>query len=336
MKPVAVSLSQLSVGIVIPVFNEQELIKEFHGTLCRCIEQLPYEFRIIYVNDGSTDHSQEALETLAESDGRVEVLELSRNFGHQAALTAGLDVAAMEETDYVITMDGDGEHPPEMIGQMLTLALDGFDVVLAQRIENQQASGFKRWTSSGFYRIINTIGNTNIQPGAADFRLLSRVVVDALQDMREYHRFLRGMIPWMGYRTAILPYTPGKRIAGKSKYSLRKMINLALNAIFSFSLVPLYVAISLGGLFLVLALLEAFYVLSFWISGRESSLAPGWSSLMFVLLVIGGVLMITLGMVGIYIGYIFQEVKGRPIYLVRKGSNTGSQPSPERETDRTL
>jgi polyisoprenyl-phosphate glycosyltransferase len=321
------------VDIVVPIYNEQEILEAFYTRLCKAVEKLPYSFHFVFINDGSTDRSQESLERLAANDERMNLLELSRNFGHQAALTAGLDLSSAQRSDFVITLDGDGEHPPEMIEEMLSLAEEGFEVVLAQRTEDQQASRLKRWTSSSFYSLINIIGNTNIHPGAADFRLLSRVVVDALQDMREYHRFLRGMVPWMGFRTAILPYSPGARMGGKSKYSLRKMVSLALNAIFSFSLIPLYIAISLGGLFLVLAVLEAFYVLSFWVSGQESSLAPGWSSLMFMLLVIGGTVMVSLGMIGIYIGYIFQEVKRRPIYLVRKISAVSSQPGREQPAE---
>jgi dolichol-phosphate mannosyltransferase len=215
-------------------------------------------------------------------------------------------------------MDGDGEHPPEMIPEMLELARSGYEVVLAQRLEDQQASWFKRWTSNSFYKLINRIGDTQIQPGVGDFRLIRRNALMALKNLHEYHRFLRGMVAWMGYRTVILPYTPAKRIAGMSKFSLRKMLKLAMNAIFSFSLVPLYIAISLGGIFLLLALAEAIYVLRFWVLGLESGLAQGWSSLMFVLLIVGGTIMVTLGIIGIYLGYIFQEVKGRPVYLIRR------------------
>jgi dolichol-phosphate mannosyltransferase len=154
--------------------------------------------------------------------------------------------------------------------------------------------------------------------GAADFRGISRQVVEALRSMPEYHRFLRGMIAWVGYRSVILPYTETKRVAGQSKYSLGKMFRLAMDAIFSFSLVPLYIGLSAGGIFFCLAALEMIYVLSFWVTGRTSSLAPGWSSLMFVILIVSGMIMVLLGFIGIYVGYIFQEVKRRPIYLLKK------------------
>jgi dolichol-phosphate mannosyltransferase len=306
---------QKIVEVIIPLFNEEQGIQSFHRALSETVTNLPYEFRFTYVNDGSTDDTQAQLEQLYAADARIRVVELSRNFGHQAALSAGLDLA---NADFVITMDGDGEHPPAMIPQMLRLAEDGVDIVIAQRTEEQKASWFKRWSSNTFYRMINRVGDTKIAPGAADFRLITRPVLESLRKFHEYHRFLRGLFAWMGFRSELLPYTPGTRIAGRSKYSLRKMMNLAANAIFSFSLVPLYIAIGLGGLFLLLALIEAIYVLSFWISGRQASLEPGWSSLMFILLIVGGTVMISLGFIGIYVGYIFQEVKGRPPYLVRR------------------
>ncbi len=299
---------------MVPVYNESDAVRQFHDRLIGQITILPYQFSIIYVNDGSTDDTQALLADIADSDERVSVIELSRNFGHQAALTAGLDAAS---GDYIITMDGDGQHPPQVISQMLGLAESGYDIVLTQRIEQKDVSPFKRLTSDAFYRLINRAGNTRILPGGADFRLMTAAAVSALKQMPEYHRFLRGMVAWMGFKSVILPFEQDMRIGGSSKYSLKKMLRLSLDAVFSFSLVPLYVGISIGVLFLVLALLEAVYVLSFWVSGRTEMLAPGWSSLMFMLLVVGGSLMVTVGLVGVYIGYIFQEVKRRPQYLVR-------------------
>lgn len=324
-----ISPGEKTVGIVIPVYNEEDALLAFHQQLCDALHGLPYRFLIYYVNDGSSDQTSVMLERLISEDRRVTAIELSRNFGHQAALTAGLDAA---QGDYVISMDGDGQHPPALIAEMLDLAASGYDMVLTQRSDELAGSSFKRNTAALFYRLINRVGDTQILPGGADFRLMSRTVVDSLKQMREYHRFLRGMVSWMGFRTVILPYTPQARLGGSSKYTLKKMLRLASNAIFSFSLVPLYVGLSLGVLLLFLAVAEMIYVLSFWVTGNQSGLAPGWSSLMFVLLVVGGILMILLGFIGIYIGFIFQEVKHRPIYLVRQtasGANpAGEQPVP--------
>ena len=306
----------LAVDIVIPVYNEAGVVEKGHDSLCAVIDQLPHRFTIYYVNDGSTDDTAESLAALAAGDRRVRVIELSRNFGHQAALTAGIDASTGEA---VITMDCDGQHPPELIPQMLNLIVQGYDVVQGQRAVEAQPDGFKKLTSDAFYSLLNAMSGTRVQPGAADFRAMSRQAVEALKSMPEYHKFLRGMISWMGFRSAILPYHESQRIGGESKYSMAKMLRLAMDAIFSFSLAPLYVGLSLGALLLCLAVIEMIYVLSFWVTGRTSGLAPGWSSLMFVMLIIGGMLMILLGFVGVYVGYIFQEVKRRPVYLVRKG-----------------
>jgi dolichol-phosphate mannosyltransferase len=306
---------QLTIDLVIPVFNEAGVVEQTYADICRVIECLPHHFMFYYVNDGSQDGTGESLATLSGKDNRIVVLDLARNFGHQAALTAGLDASA---GDFVITMDADGQHPPGMITQMIELYQQGYDIIQAQRIDEGPGFSFKKMTSAGFYALINRISGTHMEPGAADFRGMSRQVVEALKSMPEYHRFLRGMISWMGYRSVILPYHEISRVAGDSKYSLRKMFRLAMDAIFSFSLMPLYIGLSAGGLFFCLAALEMIYVLSFWVTGRTSNLAPGWSSLMFVILIVSGMIMILLGFIGVYVGYIFQEVKRRPVYLLKK------------------
>ena len=309
------SVDRVLVSLVLPVYNEAEVLEQTHARLRAVIDPLPERFLIYYVDDGSQDETPHILRRLAQEDPRIRILTLSRNFGHQAALTAGLDHA---EGEIVISLDADGQHPPELIPEMIALIRQGYDIVQTQRVDVEQPLSFKRWSSALFYRLINVLSGTPILPGAADFRALSRQAVEALKSMPEYHRFLRGMVAWIGYRTVILPYRPQERLAGRSKYSLRKMLRLAMDAIFSFSLAPLYLGLSLGIVLLFLALLEMIYVLSFWISGNTSRLAPGWSSLMFVILIVGGMLMVLLSFIGLYVGYIFQEVKRRPVYLLRK------------------
>jgi glycosyltransferase involved in cell wall biosynthesis len=227
------------VDLIIPVYNEEMAVTVFHKQLLEVIDPLPFHFHIIYINDGSSDATGSCLEEFAACDPRVTVIELSRNFGHQAALTAGLDHAI---GDTVISMDGDGQNPPALIPEMLNLAQSGYDVVLTQRMAQQNIPPFKRWTSTAFYSLTNRIADIHIPPDVADFRLLTKPVVEALRGMHEYHRFLRGMVAWMGFRTVILPFTPPERLAGTTKYSLRKMVRLGLDAIFSFSLIPLYMA----------------------------------------------------------------------------------------------
>lgn len=306
---------ELAVDLVIPVFNEAGVVEQTYSKVCEAIAALPYTFRLILVDDGSTDGTADSLNSLARQAKNITILTLARNFGHQAALTAGLDAS---RGDFVISLDADGQHPPELIPQMIELFLSGYDIIQAQRIEEEQPASFKKVTSSAFYTLINRISGTQMTAGAADFRGLSRQAVDAIKSMPEYHRFLRGMIAWIGYRSIILPYHEVKRVAGKSKYSFSKMLRLAMDALFSFSLVPLYIGLSAGGMFFCLAALEMIYVLSFWVTGRTSNLAPGWSSLMFVILIVSGMLMVLLGFIGIYVGYIFQEVKRRPVYLLKK------------------
>lgn len=305
---------KITVDLVIPVFNEEGVVDHIHKRICDVIDSLAYEFHFIYVDDGSRDGTVDTIRKIADDDPRVSLLSLSRNFGHQAALTAGMDAS---RADVVITMDADGQHPPETIPQMLNLIQQGFDIVQTQRIDEGGSASFKKVTSNIFYRLINFISGTQIMPGAADFRALSRDALNGLRSMHEYHRFLRGMISWMGYASVILPYHEPARLAGKSKYSLGKMIRLASDAIFSFSLAPLYIGLSSGLAFFVLAVTQMIYVAILWFTGHTERIVPGWSSTMAILLIASGIIMILLGFIGVYVGYIFQEVKRRPIYLIK-------------------
>jgi len=305
-----------TIDLVIPVYNEAGVIEEIHKRIRSVVDKLRCDVHFLFIDDGSTDGTADSLRAIAGSDPRVTVLTLSRNFGHQAALTAGIDHST---GDIVISMDGDGQHPPEMIPQMIDLVQQGYDIVQTQRVTESRPSIIKRWTSDNFYRLINAISGTHVVSGAADFRAMSRQAVDALKAMPEYHRFLRGMISWMGYSSVILPYHQPQRVAGRSKYSLGKMFRLASDAIFSFSLIPLYIGLSSGILFFALAFVQLTYVLVLWITGQTERVVAGWSSLMGVLLIASGIIMILLGFIGVYVGYIFQEVKRRPVYLLKKG-----------------
>jgi dolichol-phosphate mannosyltransferase len=306
-----------TVDLVIPVYNEAGVVAQTHARIRAAVDALPYAFAFLYVDDGSSDATVEDLRAIAASDARVRVLSLSRNFGHQAALTAGLDAS---RADAVVSLDGDGQHPPEMIGQMLDLIAQGYDIVQGQRAEDAQLGRFKRWTSGTFYKILNAVSGTRVLPGAADFRAMSRRAVDALKAMPEYHRFLRGMVSWIGFKSAILPYHQEQRKAGVSKYSLGKMVRLASDAVFSFSLMPLYIGLSAGVGFIGLAILQLLWVVYLWLTEQSAKIVPGWSSLMAVLLIASGIVMILLGFIGVYVGYIFQEVKRRPIYLIKEDS----------------
>ena len=310
--------SKSLISIIIPAYNEEQNLTWHHKRVSDFLKKEGINYEIIYIDDGSRDRSLDILRGFSKKDNRVRYVRFSRNFGKEQATSAGLHIC---RGDAAIMLDGDGQHPPEMIPQMLGLIAQGYDIVQTQRMDAAQPASFKKWTSGIFYRLINIISGTQIVPGTADFRAMTRPAVNALKAMPEYHRFLRGMVSWIGYKMVILPYQPEERIGGVSKYSLGKMFRLAMDAIFSFSLAPLYLGLSLGGIFFCLAAVEMAYVLSFWVTGRTSNLAPGWSSLMFVILIVGGTLMALLGFVGVYVGYIFQEVKRRPIYLLKGEKN---------------
>jgi glycosyltransferase involved in cell wall biosynthesis len=306
--------AKLNIDLVIPIFNEVESIEQTYQDVCAVIDSLTHNFRFIYVDDGSNDGTVDTLRSICAKDPRVSLIELSRNFGHQAALTAGMDAS---QGDLMISMDGDGQHPPQMIPQMIDLIQNGYDIVQTQRIEDDGLVSFKKITSNFFYWLINKISGTQVVQGAADFRAMNRNALNGLRSMPEYHRFLRGMISWMGYKSVILPYHEPVRIAGKSKYSLGKMLRLASDAIFSFSLAPLYIGLSAGLIFFILAGAQLTYVLILWLTNNTDNVVPGWSSLMGILLIASGIIMILLGFIGVYVGYIFQEVKRRPVYLVK-------------------
>ena len=310
----------MRLDLIIPLYNESASLPSFHASLLHALANLPYDLRFLYIDDGSEDDTGKLLAEMARADARVQPIALSRNFGHQAALTAGLDAAS---ADAVVMLDGDGQHPPALVPELVRLFEAGYEVVQTTRLD-PGGLRFKRATGAGFYWLINRLGETRIPEGAADFRLLSRDAVNALGQLREYHRFYRGLVEWIGFRTVILPYTPAPRLAGRSQYSLRKMLRLAGDGLFSFSLAPLRLALVIGSLFLVLLAVELVYVLSFWIRGMERSLVPGWSSLMLILTMSSGISMILLGILGFYVGMIFQEVKRRPVYVVRPQPKGGA------------
>jgi dolichol-phosphate mannosyltransferase len=305
-----------TVDFVIPLYNEQAGLIRFHEMLEATSLPEGYERRYIYVNDGSDDQTPVILNDLAAKDPRISVIHLSRNFGHQAALSAGVDSAS---GDTVITLDGDGQHPPSLIPEMLRLQNAGYDIVQAQRIDDPRSSPFfKRFTSRLFYALASFIGEVSLAPGTSDFRLLSRRAVDALKHLPEYHRFFRGMVVWIGFPSVMLPYKPNPRLAGKPKYSLKRMMILATDGFFSFSLVPLWIGLLLGIVFIALASFELAYTTYIWFGGHREQLVPGWTSLVLILTIASAITMILQGILGIYVGMIFKEVKRRPVYLVKR------------------
>jgi len=300
--------------VVTPCYNEEEVVEKFYEALKPVLKSLTgLNHRIIFVDDGSRDRTLEKLNALAALDPAVRVYALSRNFGHQIALTAGLDAA---RGDAVIMMDSDLQHPPALIPDMIRLWRGGDDVVSAVRRATEKSRLFKGLTSAVFYWLISFLSDTNIVRGAADFCLLSRPAHRALRRLPERHRFLRGMVSWVGFKRAFVFFDAPDRAAGRSKYTLFKMLQLAFNATFSFSVTPIRLATQLGLITILLSLFYLIFIVTCYFLGW--SLAPGWASIIFLVTFLGGVQLAFVGILGEYIARIFEEVKRRPLYLFKQ------------------
>jgi glycosyltransferase involved in cell wall biosynthesis len=305
-------------SVVCPAYQEEEVLPHFHRELAAALASLEAEhmIEILYVDDGSRDGTLEVLRRIVAEDRRVRYLSLSRNFGHQAALTAGLEHA---RGDVVVTLDSDLQHPPELIPVLLEKWRQGFDVVLTIREDDPRLGWFKRGTSCWFYRVMGWLSDTDVRLAAADYRLMSRKAVDALLELRETHRFLRGMVQWLGFRVAEVRFQPALRRAGVSKYTFRRMANLACDGLLSFSRVPLRVPFFLGFACVAAGLLLATGNLArAAMTGR--GLGAGWVWVAASVQVVGGCILGALGMIGEYVGRIYEQVKGRPIYLLKEES----------------
>lgn len=301
------------ISVVVPVFNERETLSLLAGKLEMIFESLKSDYEVVFVDDGSRDGSGDEVERLHQKNPRHKLLSLSRNYGHQAALSAGLEYAG---GDAVIMMDGDLQHPPELIPELIGKWKEGFDIVYTVRNETADAGVFKKWSASLFYRVINRMTRTPIPAGAADFRLLDRTVVEELRKFREHSLFLRGIVGWVGFRQTGISYAALPRFAGKTGYSLGRMIRFAMDGITAFSSFPLRVATYMGFLTSGFSFVYGMYALL--IGFFTDRAVPGWVSLMVVVLFLGGVQLITLGILGEYVGRIYDQVKGRPRYIVQK------------------
>jgi len=308
------SAARRQIAVVAPAYNEVEGIAHFVESLFAVLDTLPYDSAILLVDDGSTDGTRERLDALqAGRPGRIGVLHLSRNFGHQAAITAGMDHA---EGDAVITMDADMQHPPGLLPELVKRWEEGFDVVQTIRRRTERAGGFKSLTSRAFYRLINRFSSTPIEPNASDFRLLSRRVVELFRrDLRERDRFLRGLVSWVGFKVARVEFDAPPRFAGETKYSFGKMAHLASVGLISFSKVPLKIAVLAGLIISALSLLYGLYAVAAYFLLKKL-VVPGWASTILVATFLGGANLLVLGLIGEYIASIFEEIKGRPIYIV--------------------
>ncbi|MGD0584248.1 MAG: glycosyltransferase family 2 protein [Oryzomonas sp.] len=308
------------ISVVVPVFNEEAVIYESYSRLKGVLEGLNEPYELIFVNDGSHDATPVIVRAICKSDTSVRMIDFARNFGHQTAITAGMDYAS---GDAVVVIDADLQDPPEVIPEMIAKWREGFDVVYGRRAQRKGETFFKRFTSAAFYRLLHKLTDVDIPVDTGDFRLIDRKVCDALKGVKERNRYVRGIISWLGFRQTGVEFVREKRFAGETKYPFKKMLRFAFDAITSFSYKPLKLAtyigstVSFGGFaYLLVVIYQKLFT---------STTITGWASMMAVTLFFNGVVLMMLGIIGEYIGRIYDEAKGRPLYVVREELNFARQ-----------
>ena len=306
------------ISLVIPMYYEEQVAEECYRRTRNVLKSIEeYDYEIIFINDGSKDKTLEILETIAKEDNKVKVISFSRNFGHQSAVTAGLKYAT---GDAIIIMDADLQDPPELIPDMLKYWENGYDVIYGKRKKREGESAFKLLTAKVFYETLNKLSDVEIPKDTGDFRLVDKKVVDVVNNLPEHNKFLRGLFSWVGFRQYAYEYERKERFAGKTKYPLKKMMKLAKDGIFSFSTKPLKIVGGLGIVSVIISIAILIYaILSYAYSWNN--LTPGWTSIMCTITFLGGVILLSLWMIGEYIGRIYEETKQRPQYIIEKTIN---------------
>lgn len=306
-------MGKIKYSIVAPCWNEEGSLPELYRRIKEVLERTEDSWELVLINDGSTDRTATLMQELHKADSRIHYIDFARNFGHQVAVTAGMDYA---QGDAVILIDADLQDPPELILEMIEKWREGFEVVYAVRRERKGETWFKLFTAKLFYRLIYRITDVDIPLDTGDFRLMDRKVVEQLKEMREHHRFIRGMTSWVGFKQTGVSYVREERFAGETKYPLRKMIKLAITAITGFSIFPLQLATFIGFVIAVLSALLILVVIIARLSGSQAFF--GQASTLVMVLFMGGVQLISLGIIGEYLGRIYDEVRARPLYVVNK------------------
>jgi len=299
------------ISIVVPLYNEEEVLETFYDALIQVLRGINKHYEIIFVNDGSNDATEMIVTEIVAKDPCARFISFSRNFGHQIALTAGISHA---KGDAIITMDGDLQHPPELIPKMISLWENGFDIVNTKRKKTRGINFIKKITSWGYYFTINKLSRTKIDPGSADFRLIDRKITNIFNQLKEKHRFLRGLVNWVGFKGTEIEYIADKRKAGKTKFSFSRMLNFADKGITSFSTAPLIFSFIIGIIIEFFTFLYVIYVLYSYFYLKQT--IPDWTYLILIIFIINGVLMIFIGLLGRYIALIYDEVRDRPLYIV--------------------
>ncbi len=299
-------------SVVVPMYNEEEGAKECVKRLKNVLEGMNCRYEILFVNDGSRDRTLEILKEVRIHEPNIKIVDLSRNFGHQLAITAGIDLAG---GDAVIVIDGDLQDPPELFPELVAKWQEGFDVVHAKRRKREGETTFKLLTAKLYYRIIREIAQVDIPVDVGDFRLMSRRAVDGLKSLREQHRYVRGMVAWLGFNQGTVEYDRSARFAGETKYSLRRMISFSWIGLTSFSVVPLRLATFCGLISAVVGFFYAIYALV--VKFYFHTAIIGWTSIVILILLLGGIQLICLGIIGEYVGKLYEEAKDRPLYLIK-------------------
>jgi len=303
-------------SIVVPVYNEEACVDEMAKRLQSTLENLDLDYEVIFVNDGSRDGTEGAVARLAEHDGRVRYISFSRNFGHQIALAAGIDHA---RGDAVVTLDGDLQHPPELIPRLLEHWRAGKDVVYTVR-ESNEGHGTKEIFSAAYYWLLRKLTGVDVPTGGADFRLIDRKVADALRACQEQYVFVRGLVPWLGFKRQAVPYDAHERFGGETKYVASRMLSFGLDGVFSFSTVPLRVITVVGAVTVCLGVVYGVYSVALRLFTERA--VTGWASLVVVVLVFSGTQLLSLGILSEYVGRIYEEVKHRPRYVIAQKSTS--------------
>jgi len=317
-------MDKIICSVIIPMYNEEAVIPETYRRLTSVMEGFGEPYELLFINDGSRDRTGEILRELCKSDRRVKLIDFARNFGHQIAITAGMDYAAGE---CMVIIDGDLQDPPELIPDMIKLWRQGYEVVYGKRLSREGETFFKKFTAKCFYRILRRMTDVDIPVDTGDFRLIDRKVSEALKQLPERNRYVRGLMSWVGYKQVAIEFQRSERFAGETKYPLKKMIKLAIDGIMSFSFKPLKIATYVGS---IISFVSFFYLIAvlvqriFW----PESVQSGWASLIAVSLFFNGIILLILGIIGEYIGRIYDEAKGRPLYIISRLDNMEDREGP--------
>ena len=303
------------ISIVTPVYNEEDNVVFFHEEITKVMKTTGMDYELIYVNDGSRDRTDELIRELAEKDSHVRAITFARNFGHQTAITCGMDFA---RGDAVITMDGDMQHPPELIPLLLEKWKDGYDIVQTIRTSTEDSGFIKKITSAGYYKVINSISKTPVTPGGSDFRLMNRKSLDVFLRFREHARFIRGIVGGLGFKQTTIKFEAPARHAGVSKFSMNKMLLFAMDGILTNSTTPLRAAFYAGAISGFIGILLILHVLYSYLVGNT---VPGWATMTILIAFFGSANLVGLGIIGEYIGRIYEESKNRPLYWISGDTN---------------